>query len=330
VFEGKVTELNTDVTSLYKVKAHFPDKDNFRVELSSDGIWAPYPQIWALNLNTTATTSEIYFESNDQCNDGGGYDYYGYSSRRYPPPPPPYNSYGDYGNFNETSEEEVENNSTTTNATLPHLSDFIGWNVEERSEVEDCNKFKIWETEFDNGRGTTKIYKDLFLFLQFRSQRWTELRKETGQLFQENIAVHNDGYEINQTLSAVHSGLAFSANVEREPGITSIQLTLNGVNGYSWATSGPYYPPSEYQMARFGMEIDENQSEKYKAKLRVENEKIFDAWFYDALGMNRDIKNLVNTHIPSYLNTKSATLTNFILADITNKFQYFAKYIGHY
>ena len=78
------------------------------------------------------------------------------------------------------------------------------------------------------------------------------------------------------------------------------------------------------------MTITESQTQKYKAKLIVGQEKIFDAWFYDALGMNRYIKDLVNTRVPGYLNQKSFTLTNFILADLTNRFDRFAEMVRLY
>jgi hypothetical protein len=327
VFEMKITELNTDVT-YGKVQASFPDKDNFRIELFSEGIGGPTPSIYALNLNTTPTSSEIYFETNEQCDGNDYYDYspYGYP-RQYPPPP-----YPSYGNYNETSEEEVENNSTVV---LPHLSDFMGWNVQGRGEVKDCNKFKIWETEFDNGRGITRIYRDLLIYLNFHSPQFTERQKEKGQIFEENIVVQNDGYHIKKTYSDGRNGLAISAKVEKDSVKTSIHLTSKSVRGYPFEiTTSPRSNGSSYlsesPMASFDMEINEIITEKYKAKLRLGNDKIFDAWFYDALGMNRNVKDLVNAHIPRYLNQKSFTLTNFILADITNKFQAFAEYARYY
>merc|ERR1712241_821349 len=82
--------------------------------------------------------------------------------------------------------------------------------------------------------------------------------------------------------------------------------------------------------ASFNMAIDEVQTNKYKAKLKVGNDKIFDGWFYDVLGMNRNVKNLVNSHIPRYLSQKSFTVANFILKDISNKFTRFASMVRNY
>ena len=218
-------------------------------------------------------------------------------------------------------------------SSLPHLSDFLGWSVQGSDEVKDCNKYKIWETEYDNGRGTTRIYGDLLNYIIYvnRGMSWSavEREKETGQIFEENIVVKNDGYQINQTYFGVlGGGISISANVQKDSTKTSIHVSSEHFHRYPFETPveiPPYNPHGS--LGSFDMEINESQTEKYKAKLILWSDKIFDAWFYDALGMNRNIKDLVNTRIPSYLNQKSFTLTNFILADITNKFERLAEMI---
>ena len=162
---------------------------------------------------------------------------------------------------------------------------------------------------------------------------WLQREKETGQIFEENIVVKNDQYQINKTyFDGSRNGLSFSATVQNDRTKTSIHLSSEhfrsypfGNPGYDVQYRGSYAPHGS--VASFDMEIRNNQTEKYKAKLILGNHKIFDAWFYDALGMNRNVKDLVNTRIPSYLNQKSCTLSNFILADITNKFERFAEMV---
>ena len=210
--------------------------------------------------------------------------------------------------------------------SLPHLSDFVGWSVQGSDEVKDCNKYKIFETEFDNGRGTTRIYKHLLIWIVGSNVWRLEQEKEIGQIFEENIVVKNDGYQINKTFSNGGEGLSISANVQKDSMKTSIQVSSKRYSGYPFHIHG-IDSLHESPVISFYMEINESQTEKYKAKLILGNNKIFDAWFYDALGMNRNIKDLVNTRIPSYLNQKSFTLTNFILADITNKFERLAEMI---
>lgn len=294
--------------------------------------------MFALNLNTTATSSEIYFETNDdRCNDNS---YDGYNNNRYgrpqysPPPryePPPTQDerdYSEYSRYYRNSTEEIdyeddENNSTVVLpvSTLPHLSDFIGWSIQGSAEVTHCNKYKIWDTEFDNGRGTTRIYKDFLLYIFGAPWSVIEREKETGQIFEENIVVKNDGYQIKKTFYAGgRDSYSISANVKKDNTKTSIQVSSKRYRGYPFDIrgNGSLY---EDPIVSFDMEINESQTEKYKAKLVKGDDKIFDAWFYDVLGMNGNIKDLVNIRIPSYLNQKSFTLTNFILADITEKFE---------
>ena len=294
--------------------------------------------MFALNLKTTATTSEIYLETdNYRCIRNTYEDYSSSSSSSFRSKTNRF-----YNSTEEISSEEDESNSTVVLpvSTLPHLSDFIGWSVQGDDEVNDCKKYKIFDTEFDNGRGTTRIYRDLLIFIFGRGKHMStiEHEMEIGQIFEENIAVKNDGYQINQTYSVNwRNGHSISANVQNNGTKTIIQISAKDINYYP----GDYHKeisPGDIRFDRsdslsgstltsLDMEIDESQTQRYKSKLIVGNDKIFDAWFYDAFRTNRNIKDLVNTRIPHYLNQKSFTLTNFILADITNKFEQFAELV---
>ena len=56
------------------------------------------------------------------------------------------------------------NYGPSSNFTLPHLSEFLGQDVEsEDGEEERCNIQRLWETKFNDETVTTTIYQDLFI-----------------------------------------------------------------------------------------------------------------------------------------------------------------------
>ena len=190
------------------------------------------------------------------------------------------NSTTQYSNYtSDENEINEQNNKPDTTEYHPHLDESLGWYAESEEEDEDnCNKLKLWGTTFNDTHTTTRIYKNAMVS---DTDRYT-WKKLTGNsdwpLIEESIYFSDDGYEYKVTLP--DTDLKFSGSVKNESDKTIIHLS---------------------SILTLDMEIDPNNTERFKTKLRWGYEKIFDGWFYDIFGYSKQIINIVHKMIPDYL-----------------------------
>ena len=159
----------------------------------------------SLNLKTTPTSSELYFEAN-WLKQNGTCPYYYWSED---------NQIGNLSNVTDQSgnlQERIgtnlryknESDSLTVSPT-PHLSSMLGLKGEftNYEDNELCQKYKIFETKVENNsdskRIVTHVFKDIFHY--FKEDPYAnplfdnriKKGRDVDQIFEENLLLIEDG-----------------------------------------------------------------------------------------------------------------------------------------
>ena len=189
-------------------------------------------------------------------------------------------SNGNHTDQEYNMDDEYKNNHTE-GEYYQHLDEALGWSVDDENEAENCNFVRLWDTTFNEELVTTRIYKDVVFSAYDRNYR--KQQKERRVLFEENILMKNDGYKYDVTAFEPYSGnkpsfYTISGDVRNSSEKTNITLSC--------------------PMASLDLEINKNDTDRFKVKLECGYEKIFDGWFYDYLGY---LKNMDDKLIRSYL-----------------------------
>jgi hypothetical protein len=287
----RVSDDDTDKT-LGRMQARFTDADNLWVENYIDGTL-----FWALNWHTTNTSSSVGIHTYGRC----------------PNKEPSQNSThiwniepSNISNGIETPGYNQTNHGPSSDFTLPHLSEFLGQDVEsEDVEDEKCNIQRLWETKFNDETVTTTIYQDLFLLGKYGRRYRSKIDPSSSnssilsssKVFEESMTMKNDGYQHSLMLSDGYEGYEVACNVnytdtnktEFEVGVSEITLQ-----------DAPFSDDAR-PIVSMKMEMDDEDVEKFKAKLQKGAQKIFDGWFYDLNGYKSFMKTMLKQILPSHM-----------------------------
>ena len=199
----------------------------------------------SLNLETTPTSSELYFEANwiepMYLNGSCPFWYWsednlnGYSKKFT-------NGTGRNLQGNETSPKDQYELDSTIISPAPHLSSMIGLSSFSNIDLNKaCRKYKIFETKVENNYLVTRIYKDV---QRFFSRDWgifdTRIKKGRimDQIFEEKF---KNGSNIHDDMK---SNLEY---LYLRDGVYILEHTLsNGDQGFKIWTKGRVEPSVSY------------------------------------------------------------------------------------
>ena len=223
----------------------------------------------SLNWHTTNSSSEVILETNHYCHPDWVYEPIDESIDQYA------NDTGDDYDFDKN---ETNHNLETT-AYQPHLDELLGWYAEEEKEEQgDCNTLRLWKTTFNETNMTTRIYKNAFVSDTDR-YNWKKLTGNPDWTFiEEKISLGDHDYEYS--LAFPDSELNFSVGAKNISNKTILNMS---------------------SFLDLDMEIDQNNTEKFKTKLQYGSEKILDGWFYNQYVKSYDINDIVHNTVPGYL-----------------------------
>ena len=268
--------------------------------LSQDNLWVENyidgTLFWALNWHTTNTSSSVGIHTYGRCPNKKPiiFDIPGLTK--------PFN----ISNGIETPGDNQTNHGPSSNFTLPHLSEFLGQDVEsEDVEDEKCNIQRLWETKFNDETVTTTIYQDLFLLGKYGRRYRSKIDPSSSnssvlsssKVYEESMTMKNDGYQHTVMLSDGYEGYEVACNVnytdsnktEFEVGVSEITLQ-----------DAPFSDDAK-PIVSMKMEMDDKDDEKFKAKLQKGTQKIFDGWFYDLNGYKPFMKTMLKQILPSHM-----------------------------
>ena len=281
---------------------HWSKRCNYIISLtlSQDNLWIENyiygDLLWALNWHTTNTSSSVGIHTYGRC-----------------PNKEPImldqsisNKHSNISNGIGTPGYNQTNHGPSANFTLPHLSEFLGQDVEyEDVEEEKCNIQRLWETKFNDETVTTTIYQDLFLLGKYGRRYRSKIDPSSSnssilsssKVFEESMTMKNDGYHHTMMLSDGYEGYEVACNVnytdtnktEFEVGVSEITLQ-----------DAPFSDDAK-PIVSMKMEMDDEEDEKFKAKLQKGTQKIFDGWFYDLNGYKSFMKTMLKQILPSHM-----------------------------
>ena len=198
------------------------------------------------------------------------------------------------------------NHGPSSNFTLPHLSEFLGQDVEsEDGEEERCNIQRLWETKFNDETVTTTIYQDLFLLGKYGRRYRSKIDPNSSnssilsssKVFEESMTMKNDGYQHTVMLSDGYEGYEVACNVNyTDANKTEFEVGVSEIT----QQDAPFFDDAK-PIVSMKMEMDDEDDEKFKARLQKGTQKIFDGWFYDLNGYKRFMKTMVKQILPSHM-----------------------------
>ena len=271
-----------------------------------------YGLYFALNVNTTPTSTEIYFESNDaMCYTGCG----------------------------KISREKIRAiNSTTNNSTnitrSPHLSELVGIRFPNQPKINECNKWKIWETMIyendEESEVVTRFYEEILHFCQsFYNSGFDRETDKESFILEERIKFLYNGYQVIYTFPVQGGKLErerkyyeiFTSVQNDSMASTNIRLNITEMKYFKFPNQISTQQIHEranpeairYQMTSLVVSLFDTL-DRFNAKLEnwnlpYDSETIFDATIYD----HRTAKALevfIKKVIPNFLKTKSLTRSN--------------------
>ena len=276
--------------------------------------WGLY---FALNVNTTPTSTEIYFESNDAtC----------------------------YMGCERKSRERTRALNSTANISTnitrsPHLSELVGIRFPNQPKFNECNKWKIWETmiyendETNESEVVTRFYEE---FLHFcRLNKYSVFDRETDKesfILEEKVKFLDNGYQINYTFPFTYTlnqrgklnektyYEIFTSVQNDSMALTNIHLNFSEI--IVKYPSNPNQIPFAIVYQRTSLVVSLFDTlDRFNAKLENWNgellypETIFDAIIYDH-GTAKSLDVLIKKLIPRFLKSKSLTRSNEFFRNI--------------
>ena len=280
----------------------------------------------SLNLNTTPTSSEIYFEANyiKGVND-------------------PKRSNSCLNSVPSSSSLEDKSNSTGVE-TIPHLSSLLGLKVKDWNfDFPPCWRYKILDTKFDNDELITRVYKGIFNYFNhpdFSDPARLMEERLKSEFFEEKMILRHSGYQINHTFHNAHSALKIMTTMVNDTTKTTLKVTLRTIQAY----------PSERRfddIGTFRMEMHEAQTDRINIKVSTggyyseyhgidkASDKVLDAWLLDSSHVHEGAKYLSRHLIPSFMKNKMLIRSNKQLHGILSStfaraFESLAQHEGHW
>ena len=287
-----------------------------------------YGLYFALNVNTTPTSTEIYFESNDaMCYTGCG----------------------------KISREKIRAiNSTANNSTnitrSPHLSELVGIRFPNQPKINECNKWKIWETMIyendEESEVVTRFYEEILHFCQsFYNSGFDRETDKESFILEERIKFLYNGYQVIYTFPVQGGKLErerkyyeiFTSVQNDSMALTNIRLNITEMKYFQFPNQISTQQIHEianpeairYQMTSLVVSLfdtlDRFNVKLVKDDFRHENEfcetslneceTIFDAIIYDH-GTAKALEVFIENLFPRFLKAKSLTRSNEFFKNI--------------
>lgn len=276
-------------------------KDHFRVELSLPTLFYGETHL-GFNFNTTATSSEIYLDT-----DASNWSRHRTFFDLYCP------------------QNSVRNGNNSANVSItPHLSDVIGIKLPSEYELIGCNKLKIWKTEVLENEIITQIYVDPIFLLStsllpigdwpdwYINDRSYQNIYKGLLLREEKIVFTENGYGIkNSFFDVLHGSGGVEFNLELQNGSAQNTLQVMGTR-----ISFPRLRNQRKLITNLQMSLD-SSNDTFTAKVIMgkddiddeREDKVIDGKFFNT-GIVRASKYVIQQMIPRYLKSKSFTLSN--------------------
>jgi hypothetical protein len=257
----KASDADTDRT-MCRVQVKRADKENVRVELFGDG-----QERGALNLQHGPTSMSLTVEDSSKCDDADVYDGYG-------------------GNSTTIS---ANGTNYPSNGREPKIYGCINGMK--------TNINRVYETEMtDDGLIICRVYQDVFYI--GHSDRYRERMKKRGLVFEQKTVSQVD-FDENDVKS--ETGLLFSDGYTTYGMAESCKTVGEKTTMEVEATESFEYSDGDVRRNRpqkLTMEIDRsNSTGDANLKLKYNDERIFDGWFYMIDTVNRAMRE----HRPTYM-----------------------------
>ena len=333
-------------------------QDSLRLEIKPHERYSP---LLSLNLKTTPTSSELYFEASwikpMYLNGSCPFWYWSEDDQN-----------GKSNNFTKASERNLESNVTslkerdelhsTIVSPAPHLSSMIGLSSFSNVDLNRlCRKYKIFETKVENNYLVSRIYKDVLRFFSHYGGSFdTTIKKGRiiDKIFEERFknGSHWQGlneYVMEHTLSNGDQGFKIWTSGQVEPSVlygTNPNFVVALSKFDNLKTSPRYQDNNEAQtpnittviqdIGYIKMELNETQPGEVHVQLQIENPRqtIVDSTIFSSV-IYEDAMYFIKESFPSFAKGKmllrsNSRLHGILTSSIANAFKSVTMYKGYY
>jgi len=345
--------------TFFYIKGFLPDRDSLRLEIKPHERYSP---LLSLNLKTTPTSSELYFEASwikaKYLNGSCPFWYWSEDDQN-----------GNSNNFTKASDRNLESNATspkerdelhsTIVSPAPHLSSMIGLSSFSNVDLNKlCRKYKIFEAKVENDYLVSRIYKDVLRFFsEYGGSFDTAIKKGRiiDEVFEERFqnGSHFQGlrgeYVLDYTSSNGDQGFKIWTSGQVEPSVlygTNPNFVVALSKFDNLKTSPRYQDNNEAQtpnittviqdIGYIKMELNEAQPGEVHVQLQIENPRqtIVDSTIFSSV-IYEDAMYFIKELFPSFAKGKmlirsNSRLHGILTSSIANAFKSVTMYKGNY